>query len=82
MLLEIQYRDEILSCSVCDQGDQLSETIIERAGEPFFSTKAPGEGMGLGLFLVRTLALRLGGDLRLAKLSPHGTKALFTIQAN
>ncbi len=82
ILLEIQYRDEILSCSVCDQGDQLSETIIERAGEPFFSTKAPGEGMGLGLFLVRTLALRLGGDLRLAKLSPHGTKALFTIQAN
>jgi two-component system sensor histidine kinase RegB len=77
--LEISYREEILSCVVRDHGEHLTQKIIERAGEPFFSTKEPGQGMGLGLFLVRTLAMRLGGDLRLSKLSPNGTQAMFTI---
>jgi two-component system sensor histidine kinase RegB len=49
--------------------------ILSRAGEPFFTTKDPGEGMGLGLFLTHTLAEQLGGALELKSTPGEGTSA-------
>ena len=45
---------------VRDQGCGMSPDMLRRAGEPFFTTKEPGKGMGLGLFLVR----RVGASWR------------------
>ena len=53
-----------------DHGPGMSEAVLMRAGEPFFTTKEPGKGMGLGLFLTRTVIERLGGTLKLE--SPAG----------
>ncbi|MCI0572466.1 MAG: ATP-binding protein [Myxococcaceae bacterium] len=60
-----------LTVTVHDAGPGLPPEVRARAGEPFFTTKAPGEGMGLGLFLTRTLLEPLGGVLELGD-SPHG----------
>jgi two-component system sensor histidine kinase RegB len=49
--------------------------ILSKAGEPFFTTKIPGEGMGLGLFLTQTLAAQLGGSLELRSKPGRGTTA-------
>jgi two-component system sensor histidine kinase RegB len=54
-----------LSITVRDRGDGMPPHVRERAGEPFFTTKDPGRGMGLGLFLTRVFAERLGGSLTL-----------------
>ena len=59
---------------VLDQGPGMPPEVLARAGEPFFTTKAPGRGMGLGLFLARAVAEKLGGTLQLTS-SPQGTVA-------
>lgn len=48
---------------VTDAGPGMSPDLLARVGEPFFTTKPAGEGMGLGLFLARTYAERASGTL-------------------
>ena len=50
-------------------------------GEPFFTTKGPGEGMGLGLFLTRALAEQLGGEFHIASRPGSGTEAWIDLPA-
>jgi two-component system sensor histidine kinase RegB len=57
-----------------DRGTGMTPEVLARAGEPFFSTKPTGSGMGLGLFLARTFAEQLGGELRVASAPGQGTK--------
>ena len=52
-----------LRVTVTDHGAGMRESTIERLGEPFYTTKEPGHGMGLGFFLARTVFQRLGGEL-------------------
>jgi two-component system sensor histidine kinase RegB len=66
-----------LRLEIADRGPGMPAAVIARAGEPFFTTKAPGSGMGLGLFLARSVIERLGGSLRLE--SPPAGGALVTI---
>jgi two-component system sensor histidine kinase RegB len=48
---------------VHDDGCGMTPEILERVAEPFFTTKAPGQGMGLGAFLAHLFAQTLGGSL-------------------
>jgi two-component system sensor histidine kinase RegB len=58
---------------IADGGAGMSPEVLARAGEPFFTTKEPGKGMGLGLFLARTVLDRAGGKLDIASRPGHGT---------
>jgi two-component system sensor histidine kinase RegB len=60
---------------VRDAGHGMSPEVLERAGEPFFTTRPPGRGTGLGLFVVRLHAERLGGTLQHASTPGSGTTA-------
>ena len=51
------------SMDVIDSGSGIAKENLERIFEPFFSTKAPGNGTGLGLFVSRDLVEKLGGTL-------------------
>jgi two-component system, sensor histidine kinase RegB len=56
-----------------DQGSGMAPETLARAGEPFFTTKPPGKGMGLGLFLARAVTERLGGSMSLRSTPAKGT---------
>ena len=47
--------------------------ILERAMEPFFTTKDVGEGSGLGLSMVYGFARQSGGQLRIESETGRGT---------
>jgi two-component system sensor histidine kinase RegB len=64
-----------LRVAVSDSGHGMSREVLERATEPFFTTKAAGGGMGMGLFLARALVEQLGGRLRLVSAPGSGTTA-------
>ena len=58
---------------VRDCGHGMPENVLRRIAEPFFTTKEPGKGMGLGTFLVRTFAARLGGRVVFVSTPGEGT---------
>jgi two-component system sensor histidine kinase RegB len=70
-----------LRVGVQDAGAGMSAQTLARVGEPFFTTKAPGEGMGLGLFLTRALLEQLGGALELQSRPGEGTRAALVLPA-
>jgi hypothetical protein len=59
--------------SVEDTGVGMDEATLERAVEPFFSTKGVGRGTGLGLSMVHGLASQLGGGLTIDSRPGAGT---------
>ncbi len=60
--------------SVADSGTGMDEATLQRAVEPFFSTKGVGKGTGLGLSMVHGLAAQLGGGLALSSRPGLGTR--------
>ena len=60
--------------SVSDTGCGMSPETALRAVEPFFSTKAPGKGQGLGLAMVDRFAQAAGGRLEIHSAPGRGTR--------
>jgi two-component system, sensor histidine kinase RegB len=67
---------QFVDVAVEDRGTGLPEALRERVGEPFMTTKPPGEGMGLGLYLVRRAVEAAGGKLEVRARAPHGTSVV------
>lgn len=61
-----------LVISVSDTGPGMSDMVMRRAFEPFFSTKPYGNGMGLAS--VREYALEMGGDVQCHSAPGQGTR--------
>ena len=62
-----------------DQGPGMPPEVLSRAGEPFFTTKEPGKGMGLGLFLTRVVLERIGGGVAIDSRPGQGTRVELSV---
>jgi PAS domain S-box-containing protein len=58
---------------VADTGAGMPEAVVQRAVEPFFTTKEVGKGSGLGLSQVYGLMQQAGGELAIASTVGAGT---------
>lgn len=70
---------EIWQLTITDQGSGMTEEVKRRIGEPFFTTKEVGQGMGLGVFLTRNVIRGLGGEIVFESSPDGGTICLVTL---
>ena len=73
VVLSAKVVDSKVRIEVRDQGVGMPREILERIGEPFFTTKPPGRGMGLGVFVSRAMIEGLGGHLSIVSDPATGT---------
>jgi PAS domain S-box-containing protein len=74
-------RRDYVCLSVTDTGEGMDAATLQRAVDPFFSTKELGKGTGLGLSMIHGLALQLGGALKLTSTLGEGTTAQIWLPA-
>jgi signal transduction histidine kinase len=68
---------EYVALAVCDTGVGMSPDVLARAFDPFYTTKAPGQGTGLGLSQVYGFVKQSGGHIGID--SKPGTGTTVTI---
>jgi two-component system, sensor histidine kinase RegB len=81
VVLDARIDEGLWTIEIRDQGHGMAADVLSRIGEPFFTTKGPGAGMGLGVFLARTVLASLGGELDYASRPGRGTTARVRLPA-
>jgi two-component system sensor histidine kinase RegB len=80
VLVDIQITPESrLAICIQDWGQGMDHDVLDRIGQPFYTTKPPGRGMGLGLFLSTNVIRRLGGTIEFDSHPGKGTTATVTL---
>ncbi|PSJ59116.1 ActS/PrrB/RegB family redox-sensitive histidine kinase [Kumtagia ephedrae] len=74
-----RWNDEAVTIDVVDDGPGFRPEILDRIGEPYMSTRQgpePGGGLGLGLFIAKTLLERSGAGLSFFNANERGMGAV------
>jgi two-component system, NtrC family, sensor kinase len=79
VVLQLEASDGNVVFTVEDDGIGISSSAVQRATEPFFTTKEPGEGSGLGLAIAQEIVGHHHGTLEIAPLPGRGTRARVVI---
>ena len=75
--IHLYSRAQTLRLCISDSGSGIDPQVLQRLGEPFFTTKT--NGTGLGLTVVKAVARAHQGELQLRSRLGRGTCALMTL---
>jgi len=73
LTLGARNTDHVVSISIGDTGPGIPPEKMEKIFEPFYTTKPPGQGTGLGLHSVRALVQEYGGEVVIQSTMGQGT---------
>jgi two-component system sensor histidine kinase RegB len=73
--VRIASQQDSLVFEVRDEGEGMNDETLRQSMVPFFTTKEPGRGLGLGLFLVQTFAEQSSAAFTLDSHPGRGTVA-------
>ncbi len=79
VVCQTEVSEQNVTFRIQDSGEGMSRETAERAGEPFFTSKPPGEGMGLGLYLTKLFVMQVGGALSISSAVGQGTIATLQV---
>jgi two-component system NtrC family sensor kinase len=71
----------VVRLAVEDDGPGIDETILDHVFDPFVTTKAAGQGTGLGLAVCYTIVERLGGSIEAGNRAEGGAAFEVTLPA-
>lgn len=77
--LRARARGDRVLFEIEDRGPGIDAETLSRVGDPFFTTKEPGRGMGLGVFLTRSVVAQLGGELQIDSTPGRGTTVRLSV---
>ena len=64
---------------VKDNGNGISQKVLDKIFQPFFTTKPTGQGTGLGLSLSYDIVKAHGGDLRVETKEGEGSEFIINL---
>ena len=73
-----KQRDDKVEIAVKDNGNGISQKVLDKIFQPFFTTKPTGQGTGLGLTLSYDIVKAHGGELKVE--TREGVGSEFSIQ--
>lgn len=73
--------DQAIVCEVIDTGTGIPKDVMPKLFTPFFTTKAPGEGVGLGLSITKTLIDGHRGIIHVASQEGRGTTVTLLLRS-
>jgi len=71
--------DGAVRVTVQDNGIGMSDEVTSRALDPFFTTRAPGPHVGMGLAVVQAIVQRHGGSMEIRSSEGKGTVVEFKV---
>ena len=75
VLVRASADDKEVRIQVLDDGPGLSHDLLSSLGEPYVSSRSEqGEGLGLGVFIAKTLLERTGGELLISNRKTGGAQ--------
>lgn len=78
IMVTLKETPEFIILEVADNGPGIPHTLKTKIFEPFYSTKPPGQGSGLGLSVVHGIVKSHKGNIEIKENQPKGT--IFSLQ--
>lgn len=72
-------KNGFIEVTIEDDGEGIPEDNLSKISDPFFTTKAPGEGTGLGLFITYSIIEEHKGEIDVISNPGKGTIFIITI---
>lgn len=82
LLISTATLPDFVSLTVSDTGPGIPADSINRIFDRYFTTKKPGEGTGLGLFITKSLIEMMGGTIKVKSSIGIGTTFTVLLPAN
>ncbi|AKG53132.1 sensory box sensor histidine kinase-response regulator [Dehalogenimonas sp. WBC-2] len=79
LTIKTEYSDGHIRVSIKDDGQGLPESVKAKLFQPFFTTKDPGEGTGLGLSLSLGIIQEHGGKIMVESEYGHGVNFIIEL---
>jgi PAS domain S-box-containing protein len=80
--IETSKNKEYLTVKISDTGCGISDEILLKITDPFFTTKEPGKGTGLGLSITQNIVDELKGNLMFESKPGKGTSVTIKLPLN
>ncbi len=75
IIISSVLKSNFIEISIIDDGGGIKDEHIHRIFDPFYTTKEPGEGIGLGLSICYKVISEHGGSINIKSLPEKGTEA-------